>query len=534
MQRLLPTLTIVLTLVNTAACFRSATPTNPIPECALATRLSAMESSTSPIVIALREKGYFDTVAAIHAAGGVELYNIDGVNPRTIFAPTEVGWTALATSLGYASTETMLCQMPAASIKAILQYNCLTQPRSASEIGAQKAHPSCLVQNFANAPLNIDNDPSQLAIRDAACTVIPVRYKDIRAGGNFIHGTDRPAVPPRVFPVVDMIRSNPFLNVEVAAFGTAPLDLLTELASVPSFTFFVPTAAGLESALVSIGPTDLGLTADQIKELLRYQIAAPAITLSSEGPVPSLATGQELTINTNGAPVVQTSVGMAFTTIPASNILQTNNVGSDGNNIYCVENVLYPRVAFCQVTPDTTTATQTCANAVSQADSDASTCAAITLGSTDGGISVQACAFTPPSCVVNLDNELTNCATYGNGDPINGTICKQYPAYCTWTAATPPATIGSCDPVGGSSTDADACAGRISRNNVTADRANCNSTLDPEFSMCTYVEGTCDPATDNNASNCASLVNSDCVEAATGPTQYNTDFCSLQFAPEET
>jgi transforming growth factor-beta-induced protein len=282
------------------------------------------------------DAGLTALVAAADKAGLVPTLSAAETNV-TVFAPTDEAFTALATTLGFASAAEMVQALDAATLGKILTYHVVDGRVSAADLaaaGATSTQPTLYSFEGAPATLSIDT-AAGVKLTDAVLTQATVTTADVPASNGVVHVIDKVLVPPGVLNLVQMAKLNPGFSSlvgAVAAQGLAPA-----LEGAGPLTVFAPT----DAAFAAIASTVASLTSDQLTTVLTYHVLDSQVLASDipfGTPVPTLAT-QTITITAGGAGGAMASI--ADTTATPAGIVAVDIRASNGV-IHVIDKVLIP------------------------------------------------------------------------------------------------------------------------------------------------------------------------------------------------
>jgi transforming growth factor-beta-induced protein len=234
------------------------------------------DDAPSPGTIAevATEAGFSALVAAADKAGLVGALSDPGAG-LTVFAPTDEAFTALATSLGFASATDMVNALEGETLAKILSFHVLPTRQSAADLSAGGTTQATLY-NFPGATpatLGVDTT-SGVKLTDAALNQATVTSADVAASNGVIHVIDKVLVPPGVLSVVQMAQSNPLFSVLVEAVVAADLAGTLSPPGGP-FTVFAPTNDAFAAALAELSITKQALLADpELASILTYHVVA--------------------------------------------------------------------------------------------------------------------------------------------------------------------------------------------------------------------------------------------------------------------
>ena len=283
------------------------------------------------------EAGFSALVAAADKAGLVATLS-DASAGLTVFAPTDAAFTALATSLGFASATEMVNALDGATLSKILSFHVLPTRQSAADLTAGGATQATLYSFPATAPATLAVDTrSGVKLTDAALNQATVTSADVAASNGVVHVIDRVLVPPGVLSVVQMAQSNPLFSVLVEAVVAA--DLAGTLSQQGPFTVFAPTNDAFNAALVELSTSKEALLASPaLASILSYHVvtgdirAADVVALPKPAAVPTLQGASfsvDLNLNiTDGAGRI-------------ANLVATDVIASNGV-IHVINKVLLP------------------------------------------------------------------------------------------------------------------------------------------------------------------------------------------------
>jgi transforming growth factor-beta-induced protein len=235
------------------------------------------------------DAGFDALVAAADKAGLVGALS-DPNAALTVFAPTDEAFTALATSLGFASATDMVNALDGAMLAKILSFHVLPTRQTAADLGAGGPTQATLY-NFPGAtPATLAVDTaSGVKLTDAALNQASVTGANIAASNGVIHIIDKVLVPPGVLTVVQMAQSNPVFSVLVEAVVAADLAGALSPPNGP-FTVFAPTNDAFEAALAELSISkDALLASPDLAGILSYHVVAGDIRAADVVALPKPA-----------------------------------------------------------------------------------------------------------------------------------------------------------------------------------------------------------------------------------------------------
>lgn len=301
----------------------SATQTSHQPQATDTTQVAA----GSTIVDVAQQQGFNALLAAATKADLATALS----NPQsqlTVFAPTDVAFNRLATTLGFADANALVASLPADLLKSILTYHVLPARQQAADLQIGATSQATLYpfeSKQAELKLNTQNG---VRITDAALTTANVTTPDVSASNGVIHVIDKVLIPPGALNIVQMAQLNPDLASLVEAVTTA--NLQGTLSGSGPFTVFAPTNAAFSAA-------PAGLTKEQLASVLTYHVLGTQVLASDipfDTPVNTLA-NQQITIS-KGTPPQITDTTTTRAQIIATDVRANNGV------VHVIDKVLIP------------------------------------------------------------------------------------------------------------------------------------------------------------------------------------------------
>ena len=346
--RVLSAVLVVVSLIA-AACGDDADEDAEAPAAPSVTEAPAPEAPGTIVEVAVASEAFPTLVAAVQAAGLVEVLNSEG--PFTVFAPTEEAFAAALDALGV-TAEVLLADTEL--LTAVLTYHVLPLAAPAETVLTLDGQS---VTTVGGADVAITIDGNIVMVNDA--TVVTA---DIEASNGVIHvidtvllppvpesdDTDAPDEPeaPEMSEAEEMSESEaadeseapeseaPGTIVEVAvaseAFPTLvaavqAAGLVDVLNSDGPFTVFAPTEEAFAAALAALGVSaeDLLADTDLLTAVLTYHVlpvAAPAETvLTLDGQGVTTVNGADVAITIDGGTVMVNNATVVAADIGASN-----------------------------------------------------------------------------------------------------------------------------------------------------------------------------------------------------------------------
>jgi transforming growth factor-beta-induced protein len=297
------------------------------------------DDTPSPGTIAevATEAGFSALVAAADKAGLVGALS-DANAGLTVFAPTDAAFTALATSLGFASATEMVNALDGATLTKILSFHVLPTQQSAADLTAGGATQATLYSFPGTTPAALAVDTrSGVKLTDAALNQATVTRADVAASNGVVHVIDKVLVPPGVLSVVQMAQSNPLFSVLVEAVVAA--DLVGTLSGTGPFTVFAPTNDAFSAALTELSTSKDALLANpELASILTYHVvsgdirAADVVALPKPATVPTVQ-GASFSVDLN---LNITDGNGRIATLVATDVVASNGV------IHVIDKVLLP------------------------------------------------------------------------------------------------------------------------------------------------------------------------------------------------
>ena len=347
-------LSAVLVLVSliAAACGDDADDDAEAPAAPSVTEAPEPEAPGTIVEVAVASEAFPTLVAAVQAAGLVDVLNSDG--PFTVFAPTEEAFAAALDALGL-TAEDLLAD--AELLTAVLTYHVLPVAAPAETVLTLDGQS---VTTVGGADIAITIDGNTVMVNDA--TVVTA---DIAASNGVIHVIDTVLLPPAPEsedadaldepeapgaeemsepeapgaeemsePEAPDESEAPGTIVEVAvgsgAFPTLvaavqAAGLVDVLNSDGPFTVFAPTEEAFAAALAGLGLTAEDLLADTelLTAVLTYHVlpvAAPAeVVVTLDGQSVTTVSGADVAITVDGNTVMVNGATVVTADIAASN-----------------------------------------------------------------------------------------------------------------------------------------------------------------------------------------------------------------------
>ena len=286
-------------------------------------------------------RGFTSLVAAADKAGLVPALSASSAS-LTVFAPTDAAFTALATTLGFASANAMVTALDGPTLAKILQYHVLPTKKLAAELvaaGATSVQPT--LYNFEGAATTLAlNTSAGVKITDEVLNQVTVQTADVAASNGVIHVIDKVLVPPGVLNLVQMAKLNPTFSVLVEAVVAA--NLATTLSGTGPLTVFAPTNDAFVAALGELGVTKAQLLASPgLAGVLTYHVVAGNVRAANVVALPKPAS---VTTVQGTAFTVGINLGITDGRARVATLLATDVIASNGV-IHVIDKVLLPAVA---------------------------------------------------------------------------------------------------------------------------------------------------------------------------------------------
>jgi uncharacterized surface protein with fasciclin (FAS1) repeats len=286
-------------------------------------------------------RGFTALVAAADKAGLVPALSASG-SSLTVFAPTDAAFTALATTLGFASASAMVAALDGPTLAKILQYHVLPMKKLAADLvaaGATSAQPT--LYNFEGAATTLAlNTSAGVKITDEVLNQATVTTADVAASNGVIHVIDKVLVPPGVLNLVQMAKLNPTFSVLVEAVVAA--NLATTLSGTGPLTVFAPTNDAFTAPLGEFALTKGQLLASpSLAGILTYHVVAGNVRAAAVValPKPASVTTVQGTAFTVGTTLAITDGRARSAKLVATDVIASNGV------IHVIDKVLLPALA---------------------------------------------------------------------------------------------------------------------------------------------------------------------------------------------
>ena len=286
-------------------------------------------------------RGFNALVAAADKAGLVPALSASN-SSLTVFAPTDAAFTALATTLGFASATAMVAALDGPTLAKILQYHVLPTKKLADDLVAAGATSAqATLYNFEGAAATLAlNTSAGVKITDEVLNQATVTTANVAASNGVIHVIDKVLVPPGVLNVVQMAKLNPTFSVLVEAVVAA--NLATTLSGTGPFTVFAPTNDAFTAALGELTLTKAQLLASPgLAGILTYHVVAGNVRAAAVVALPKPASVSTVqgTAFTLGTTLAITDGRARSVNLVATDVIASNGV------IHVIDKVLLPAVA---------------------------------------------------------------------------------------------------------------------------------------------------------------------------------------------
>jgi transforming growth factor-beta-induced protein len=281
-------------------------------------------------------RGFTALVAASTKAGLVPALSASSSN-LTVFAPTDAAFTALATTLGFASATEMVNALDGPTLAKILQYHVLPAKKTAADIASGGATLSTLYNFEGSASTLGVSTTGGVKLTDEVLTQATVTTADVPASNGVIHVIDKVLVPPGVLNIVQMAKLNPTFSVLVEAVVAA--NLATTLSSPGPLTVFAPTDTAFAAALGELTLTKAQLLASPgLADILKYHVVSGNVRAANVVALPKPAS---VTTVQGGAFTVGTTLAITDGQARVANLVATDVIASNGV-IHVIDKVLLP------------------------------------------------------------------------------------------------------------------------------------------------------------------------------------------------
>jgi len=281
--------------------------------------------------------GFNSLVAAADKAGLVPALSDPNAN-LTVFAPTDAAFTALATSLGFASASAMVTALDGPTLAKILTYHVLPARKDAAALIAGGPTQATLYNFPGTTPTTLAlNTTSGVKVTDAALNQATVTSANVAASNGVIHVIDKVLVPPGVLNLVQMAQTNSSLSILVEAVVAA--NLAPTLSGAGPFTVFAPNNGAFAAALTELQTTKAALLANPaLGSILTYHAVAGALRAADVValPKPAVVTTVQGGTFSVGADLAITDRGGRVATLLATDVIASNGV------VHVIDKVLLP------------------------------------------------------------------------------------------------------------------------------------------------------------------------------------------------
>lgn len=246
--------------------------------------------------------GFTKLAAALQSASLVSALKGDG--PFTVFAPTDAAFDALGSGAPTGD-----------ALATVLQYHVLS-----GIVGPLALKDNGAAVTLAKSPL-LFSVTGGAKIIDGTSTAANITITNVVASNGIIHVIDKVITPP----TNDIVATATALGFSSLADALTSADLVSTLQGDGPFTVFAPTNA----AFTALGTAPTG---DDLKNVLLYHVVSGAVGSGdlTAGSVPTLLSGESLTVNLTG--------GVTINTVPVA----TPNVLAKNGIIHAIGTVLVP------------------------------------------------------------------------------------------------------------------------------------------------------------------------------------------------
>jgi len=280
--------------------------------------LSASSSASAADIVATAQSTGDHTVLAEALTKANLVAILQGAGPFTVFAPTDVAFTAALTALGITKQQLL----DRADLADILKYHVLSGSIMSTALAASQT-----VITVNSLPVTITKIGAEVKFATATVT-----GADVVADNGVIHVIDKVIIPPTLDIVATAVGIG---NHTVLAEALTKANLVATLQGTGPFTVFAPTDAAFAAALTALSITKQQLLdrAD-LADILRYHVLSGKIlstALQATQTVDTLLTGKTVTITKNG-----NVVKFADATVSGADIAATNGV------IHVIDKVVLP------------------------------------------------------------------------------------------------------------------------------------------------------------------------------------------------
>jgi len=261
--------------------------------------------SAQTIVATAVADGRFTTLAKALTDTNL-VATLQGAGPFTVFAPTDAAFQALGqATLGALTTE---------QLRTILLYHVIPGELPSTALKSGPVKTASELTAFVNV------SGSGVKVNDSNVTTA-----NVDASNGVIHVIDKVLLPPNIVQAAQL--AGGFSTLLSAATRAGLADTLA--APNANVTVFAPTDAAF--AALPTGTVE-GLSNTQLANVLRYHVVSGRVlsTALTAGPVPTLLTGQNVTVSLTGGPKINDA------NVTAADIATTNGV------IHVIDKVLLP------------------------------------------------------------------------------------------------------------------------------------------------------------------------------------------------
>lgn len=325
---------------------------------------SVVPQPTSNIVqLASAASNLSSLVAAIGQADAGLATTLSGTGPFTVFAPTDVAFTALLNALGddYNSLADFDTQVEKDLLRDILLYHVIPAEVKSTDLAAGNVSTA-----FAGTSIQIIASGYSFVLGDASGVNANITASDVEATNGVVHIIDKVLLPQSAIDFVNSLGEEPELNIVetaltvpdlsalVAALIQADAGLVEVLSGTGPFTVFAPTNAAFAAFLDAAGDEynsledfDTEAEKELLAKVLTYHVISGAAALSTDltnGQTIATVQGENITINLTGGVFIQDATN-TDAAVTIADVITSNGV------VHVIDKVLVPQEIIDAVNP---------------------------------------------------------------------------------------------------------------------------------------------------------------------------------------
>jgi transforming growth factor-beta-induced protein len=273
------------------------------------------------IVEVAQSNSELSTLVSAIVAAELDTY-LAGPGPFTVFAPTNAAFEKLdSQTLNQIIGDPVL-------LTALLQYHVVSGKVYSKDLSTGSVNTA-----LSGQPIDVVVSGGMVTINGSAKVI----EADVKASNGVIHIIDEVLLPDDFVAqtIVQIAASNPNFSTLVSVLSLPELSDLLAAANNPTqdLTVFAPTNAAFDAVLAALGKTSINdIPTGILKEIVSYHILGQSVlsTQLTNGEVPTLLTGESITVNVSGGVKIDNA------NVIAADVKAINGV------IHAVDGVLLP------------------------------------------------------------------------------------------------------------------------------------------------------------------------------------------------